>query len=203
MARRRARPGPAAQVDDLGRRREEDPPAARAERGAEVDVLGVEKEPLVEQPHRLGIRARDEQARAADPVHVLLAPGRLFDPLRDRRDARARAGATVAFWRSSRAARSSGRTTAPRGPRRRPGAGRPRPRPGARGDARPACRCAPRGTTVSLLSRSSRSPRVARMPALLPAAKPRLRSSAMHADTPASAAGPPPARGRSRRCRRP
>ena len=77
---RRARP--AAQVDDLGGGREEHLPAARADRRAEIDVLGVEEEPLVEQADRLGVGARDEQARAADPVDELLACASPLDPAR-------------------------------------------------------------------------------------------------------------------------
>ena len=74
--RARGRPGScapraAAQVHDLATGREEDPAAARADRGAEVDVLGVQEEPLVEQADRLGVGAPHEQARAADPVHAL------------------------------------------------------------------------------------------------------------------------------------
>ena len=72
--RRRGRARSAAQVDDLRRRREEDPCGPARGRGAEVDVLGVEEEALVEQADRLGVGAADQQARAADPVDELLAP---------------------------------------------------------------------------------------------------------------------------------
>ena len=46
-------------------------PAARADRGAEIDVLRVHEKPLVEAADRLRIRPPHQQARAADPVGVL------------------------------------------------------------------------------------------------------------------------------------
>ena len=80
-------PGAPASVDDLGRRREQDAPAPRAERGAEVDVLGVEEEPLVQEAHRLGVPPPCQQAGAADPVDVARLRGAPRRPARGQRQA--------------------------------------------------------------------------------------------------------------------
>ena len=68
---------PAAKMRDGGGRGEQDAPAACPDRGAQVDVLGVEEVPFVEQSSRLKIHAIGQQRGAADPVHVLLATRRL------------------------------------------------------------------------------------------------------------------------------
>ncbi len=62
-ASRVAGPRPPAQVHDFRGRRKQDPPAPRAERGAEIDVLGVEEEPLVEQPDALGVASATPAGR--------------------------------------------------------------------------------------------------------------------------------------------
>src|SRR5687768_8019101 len=64
--------GAAAQVGDRRRRREQHAAAARADRRAEIHILGVEEVALVEQAGRFGVGAMDQQRRAADPVHVTL-----------------------------------------------------------------------------------------------------------------------------------
>ena len=46
---------------------------------AEVHVLGIEKETLVEQPGRFGVGPMDEQAGAADPVGILPLPRQRVD----------------------------------------------------------------------------------------------------------------------------
>ena len=130
-------------------------PAPRADRGAEVHVLRVHEVSLVEQADGLGVRAADEQARAAHPVDEPLATG---EPLDQRRPmatvGRPRARASSAAARP--AARSSVRTTAR--------ASRSIDQPRARRRARPASASsrstsrsiAPAGTIVSLFSSSSR-----------------------------------------------
>src|SRR5258706_7691165 len=73
---------PAAQVGDLGRGGEEDPAPQLPYGMAEIHVLRVEEETLVEEARGVGVRPAHEQARAADPVHELL-PARLRpDPRR-------------------------------------------------------------------------------------------------------------------------
>jgi hypothetical protein len=70
--RRRRLARPAAEVRHGHGRREADPAAAGAQRGAEVDVLEVHEIALVDEADRLGGVAPDQQARAGDPVR----PGR-------------------------------------------------------------------------------------------------------------------------------
>src|SRR5688572_10707654 len=72
--------GAAAQVDDLGGRREKNLPACGADRGAEVDVLGVEKKSFVEEANVFGRLPSHQQAGAGDPVDVPLLARRAFDP---------------------------------------------------------------------------------------------------------------------------
>ena len=60
--------GATADMDHLDRRCEANEPAARPDRGAEIDVLGIEAEALVQKPNRFGIRAAHQEARAAHPI---------------------------------------------------------------------------------------------------------------------------------------
>ena len=64
---------------DPGRRREQDPAAARAQRRAEVDVLFIHEVPLVEQARFKGRVAAGEEAGAAHPVHLALARDQSID----------------------------------------------------------------------------------------------------------------------------
>src|ERR671931_2070392 len=57
-----------AHVDDLDARLEQNSSAARANGGAEIDVLCVHEEALVEKANRLRVVAAHEKARAADPI---------------------------------------------------------------------------------------------------------------------------------------
>ena len=75
--------GSAPEVHDLDGRGEQNMPAARANGGAEIDVLRVHEVALVEQARRLGLAATDEQARSAHPVDLLLAPCQAIDIRRD------------------------------------------------------------------------------------------------------------------------
>ena len=163
---------PSAQVHDLRRRREEDPAAACAQRGAEVDVLGVEEVALVEQADALRIGARHEQARAADPVDERFAASSLRDPaprsgLRPRRTAARRSSAAA-----RRAARSSGRRTARRVRRSSTSRGPATAAAGCAASRATSASIAPGGTIVSLLSSSSSSPRRGANPGVRARGKP-------------------------------
>ena len=68
-----------AKMRDLDRGREEDTSAARANGGAEVDVFQIHEVSLVEQADRFGVGAPHQQARAADPVGILLAAASTLD----------------------------------------------------------------------------------------------------------------------------
>src|SRR5262252_1000537 len=61
----------AAQVHDFDVRREENPPSAGADGSAEVDVLRVHEEPLVESADGVGVRPPYEKAGGAHPVRRL------------------------------------------------------------------------------------------------------------------------------------
>ena len=175
-------------MDDLDVGREQDPPAARADRGAEVDILGVHEIALVEQADGLGVRAPHQQARAADPVGILRAGASVAVD-----DASLRASALLP--QLVRAARSSGRTTARRARRRPPAADRRRRRPD-RGRARASSRSiAPGGTIVSLFSSRSVGAAAGADADVVAAREAEVRAGLDHAD-----ARPPP-RAR-RRCRR-
>src|SRR5579863_1124247 len=67
---RRSRPATA--MHDGGVGREAHPAAARAEGGAEIDVLFVEEEALIEKARRLRGGPANEQAGAAHPVDLAL-----------------------------------------------------------------------------------------------------------------------------------
>src|SRR3954453_5918142 len=69
----RAGAGAAAVVDDGQLRQVPDPPAAPLDPQAEVDLLGVEEEALVEQPGPLQRLLADEEKRARGPVAFELA----------------------------------------------------------------------------------------------------------------------------------
>src|SRR5688572_24746748 len=84
---RHAGAGPAAQVCDAGGGREQDLPSPAAQRRAEIDVLGVEKEPLVQEAGGICVTAMDEQRGAAHPVDEALAAGCALDPSRYRTEA--------------------------------------------------------------------------------------------------------------------
>src|SRR6266446_5258407 len=66
--RQRRDRGSSAYMYNLHRRRKQNPSAPGANRGAEIDVLGIYEVALVDQAHRFRIRAPDQQTRAADPV---------------------------------------------------------------------------------------------------------------------------------------
>ncbi len=185
----------------LGRRREEDAAAAAADRGAEVDVLGVEEVPLVEQADGFGVGARDQQAGAADPVDE-----------RSRRVSRSTQRSTggtrasykrpTTFWRSS----PSGEIIGPNEISGRPLAvDEPRP-----GDGGLRMRRQPRDQRVDRAARDDgvaveeqkQLPLVARMPALLPAANPTLRLSSTSCTAGQRCADAAPRCRRSTRCRR-
>ena len=74
------RPGPSAQMHDLGGRRKQDAPAEAANRVAEVHVFGVQKKAFVEQSDRFGISPAHEQACAAHPIDRLFLRRLRFDP---------------------------------------------------------------------------------------------------------------------------
>ncbi len=80
MRSRHGRPRTAPQMGNRSFRREQDPPAARADGRADVDILGVEEVAFVEEPNRLQIRPVDQQRRAAHPVHIALAARLGHDP---------------------------------------------------------------------------------------------------------------------------
>ena len=69
--RRGALDRPAAQVDHLYRRRESNPPSARPNGSAEVDVLGVHEIPLVEETDRFRVGSSNQETRTA--LHYELA----------------------------------------------------------------------------------------------------------------------------------
>src|ERR1700732_1649574 len=78
--RRRACGRAPPQVDDFNRRGKEDPTAPRADGRTEVHVLHVHEVALVDEACRFGVRAADEQARAADPAGPLLPVCHGFHP---------------------------------------------------------------------------------------------------------------------------
>src|SRR5258706_2894621 len=71
---------PSAQMGNRSHWRKQYLEAAHPDGVAEVDVLRVQKEALVEQPRGIGVRAAHEEARAADPVDELFARGLGLDP---------------------------------------------------------------------------------------------------------------------------
>ena len=166
-------------MHDFRRRREHDTAATRAELRAEVDVLGVEEKALVEKPDGLRIRTPDHQAGAAHPVDILFAPGGAVYPRQDRADSCIVKSAPRPSAAFRRRARSSPQMTAPPGRRRRQGAGRLPQWWDRKAAVRRAHRRRQAFAIVSLFKSNRRSPCVARMPTLFPAAKPRLRSSSM------------------------
>ena len=173
-------------MDDFDVGHEQNPPAARADRGAEVDILGVHEIALVEAADRLRVGAPHQQAGAADPVRVL-PPTRAAPP--------PRRCAPVASAGTRSAGRSCARTTAPRGRGRRPAAVRRRRRPASRSSSAIRRSIAPAGTIVSLLSSRIVAPVLARMPTLFARAKPRFVAGLDHPHV-------RPARAPPRRCRR-
>ena len=78
---RRALPGTAPVMHDLDGRSIKDMPPQTTHRGAEVDVLAVEKETLVEQPRRLCLWPPNEETGAAHPVDDSLFTGTTLDQL--------------------------------------------------------------------------------------------------------------------------
>src|SRR5258706_11652500 len=72
---RRAGGRSAPEMHHFDARDEQDFPAPRADRGTEIDVLGVHEVPLVEPSHRISVGPADQQAGAADPVGILRLTG--------------------------------------------------------------------------------------------------------------------------------
>src|SRR5690348_4143793 len=72
-------PRPSAQVGYGGAWREEHPSSPLPQRRADVHVLGVHEIALVEKAYGLQVRTPDQQAGAADPIHLALAPREAFD----------------------------------------------------------------------------------------------------------------------------
>ena len=87
MARRRGGARSAAEVRDGRGWREQHAPAARADRRAEIDVLGVEKISFVEQADRFRVAAVHQQAAPLTQSTNRSVPRGAFDPLRDRTEA--------------------------------------------------------------------------------------------------------------------
>ena len=145
IARRDRRRGrrSAAQVDDFDVGCEQDPAAAGADRGAEVDVFRVHEIALVKPADGLRVAPPHQQARAADPVGIL--PPAVSASTRPLRASR--------FWRSSFS-----------GPIIRPNDSSARPLPStsrgpttatvaSRSSSASSRSIAPAGTTVSLFNR--------------------------------------------------
>ena len=74
---RRSRP--AASIINFDLREKQDASATGADGRAEIHILGVEKEALVEHPDRLEVRAAGKQARTADPIDIPRAAGHALD----------------------------------------------------------------------------------------------------------------------------
>ena len=75
---------PASEMNNFDRRLEQDPASARADGGAEVDVLRVHEKTFIEQPDGLGIFAPDEEASAADPIGIMAPSRQLLDGIAPR-----------------------------------------------------------------------------------------------------------------------
>ena len=170
---RRGRAGAAAQVDDLGRRREQDPPAARA------DARRRSRRPRCRgsSARRAGPTAsasRRRTSRQAPLTQSTNCSRRVARSTQrdDRRRRRARTSAIAAFCRSS----LSGEIIGPNDSSARPSASTSRgPATAAAGTAISAPHrrsIAPGGTIVSLFSSRTARRAVARMPALFAGANP-------------------------------
>src|SRR5262245_46582376 len=77
---------PSATVNDCDFGRESDPSTARPDRRAKVDVLRVHEVALVQQADSLGVSAPNQQACAADPIRKARPPCHPLDRFRDQRD---------------------------------------------------------------------------------------------------------------------
>jgi hypothetical protein len=138
-------------MNDLGMRREQDPPSSGTDRRTEVDVFFVHEIPFIEQSGIDRFLASHEQACTGDPVdEALLADQALGRGPGTRRvpkgPSNAKGPATVAFVASRRPTSASS---------------------------------APEGTIVSLLSSRMSGAIVWRIARLLAAANPMFRSSAI------------------------